>query len=230
MPLRLRPRLEVIRTLDGPKTCRFRERGQGEELRGRELLMRGMKSDQRHLRSRLPSLTQPIACANVPRSIGEWGCKADGYRWWQSGTIYQIYPRSFQDSNGDGIGDLAGIIERLDHLLDLGIDAIWISPIYPSPMADFGYDVADYQDVDPVFGTLAQFDALIAAAHGRGLRIILDYVPNHSSDRHPWFVESRSSRSSPKRDWYIWRELLPVAVRPTTGSANLAAAPGASTS
>jgi alpha-glucosidase len=127
-------------------------------------------------------------------------------RWWQSGVIYQIYPRSFQDTDGDGIGDLPGIIRRLDHVVDLGIDAIWISPIYPSPMADFGYDVADYRNVAPIFGNLADFDRLIAEAHSRGLRIILDFVPNHTSNQHPWFLGSRSSRDSPKRDWYIWRD------------------------
>ena len=128
------------------------------------------------------------------------------FAWWQRGIVYQVYPRSFQDSNGDGIGDLEGIRRRLDHLTRLGVDAVWISPFYPSPMADFGYDVSDYCDVDPVFGTLADFDRLIAAAHERGLKLILDYVPNHSSDRHPWFVESRSSRTNPKRDWYVWRD------------------------
>jgi len=126
--------------------------------------------------------------------------------WWQSGVIYQVYPRSFQDSNGDGVGDLAGIERRLDHLVDLGVDAVWISPFYPSPMVDFGYDVADYTGVDPLFGTIADFDRLLAAAHARGLRLLLDFVPNHSSDRHPWFLESRSSRTNPKRDWYIWRD------------------------
>lgn len=125
--------------------------------------------------------------------------------WWQKAVFYQIYPRSFQDTNGDGIGDLQGIIERLDHLVTLGVAAIWISPIYPSPMVDFGYDVADFCDIHPMFGDLATFDRLLAAAHERGLRIILDYVPNHSSDQHPWFQESRSSRDNPKRDWYIWR-------------------------
>ena len=114
--------------------------------------------------------------------------------WWQSAVIYQIYPRSFQDSNGDGVGDLAGILRRLDYLAWLGIDAIWLSPIYPSPMADFGYDVADFTDIDPLFGSLTDFDALVAAAHERGIKIILDYVPNHSSDRHPWFQEARRSR------------------------------------
>ncbi|MDJ0277050.1 alpha-amylase family glycosyl hydrolase [Sphingomonas sp. 2R-10] len=126
--------------------------------------------------------------------------------WWQAATIYQIYPRSFADSDGDGIGDLNGIADRLDYLVDLGIDCVWISPIYPSPMADFGYDVADYTGIDPRFGTLADFDALLEKAHGRGIRVLLDFVPNHSSDRHDWFVESRSSRDNPKRDWYIWRD------------------------
>lgn len=126
--------------------------------------------------------------------------------WWKRAVIYQIYPRSFQDSNGDGVGDLAGVRARLDYLVWLGIDAIWLSPFYPSPMADFGYDIADYCDVDPIFGTLTDFDGLLAAAHGRGLKVIVDLVPNHTSDQHPWFIESRESRTSPKRDWYIWRD------------------------
>src|SRR5580704_8038363 len=109
--------------------------------------------------------------------------------WWQSGVIYQIYPRSFQDTNGDGIGDLPGIIQRLDHVATLGFDAIWISPIYPSPMADFGYDVSDYCDVAGIFGSLADFDYLVGEAHSRGLRLILDFVPNHTSNEHPWFLE-----------------------------------------
>ncbi|HWZ52619.1 MAG TPA: alpha-amylase family glycosyl hydrolase [Granulicella sp.] len=134
--------------------------------------------------------------------------------WWRDGVVYQIYPRSFQDSNGDGIGDLPGIESRLDYLVELGVDAIWISPFYPSPMADFGYDVSDYTGVDPIFGSLADFDRLIAAAHARGLKLILDFVPNHSSDQHPWFLESRSSRQSPKRDWYLWRDPAP-GVNPT---------------
>ena len=129
--------------------------------------------------------------------------------WWQSGVIYQVYPRSFQDSDGDGIGDLKGIEARLDHLVMLGVDAVWISPIFPSPMADFGYDVADYCGIEPTFGTLADFDDLLAAAHARGLKLLLDFVPNHSSNQHPWFVESRSSRTNPKRDWYIWRDARP---------------------
>ncbi|WP_422055681.1 alpha-amylase family glycosyl hydrolase [Sphingomonas sp.] len=129
--------------------------------------------------------------------------------WWKSAVIYQIYPRSFQDSEGDGIGDLAGIEHRLDYLVALGIDAIWLSPVFPSPMKDFGYDVADYCAIEPMFGDLAVFDRLLTAVHDRGLRLILDFVPNHSSDQHPWFVESRASRDSPKRDWYIWRDAKP---------------------
>jgi len=129
--------------------------------------------------------------------------------WWRDGVIYQIYPRSFQDSNGDGVGDLGGILARLDYLVALGVDAVWISPFYPSPMADFGYDVANYCDVDPLFGTLSDFDALAQAIHQRGLKLILDFVPNHTSNQHPWFVESRSSRTNPKRDWYLWRDPAP---------------------
>ena len=129
--------------------------------------------------------------------------------WWQRAVIYQIYPRSFQDTNDDGIGDLKGITQRLPYLTDLGVDAIWISPIFRSPMRDFGYDISDYTDIDPIFGSLADFDTLIAAAHGCGLRVLLDLVPNHTSDRHPWFVESRTSRDNPKRDWYLWREPVP---------------------
>ena len=130
-------------------------------------------------------------------------------RWWQTAVVYEIYPRSFADANCDGVGDLAGITARLDYLAWLGVDALWIAPFYPSPMADFGYDVADYTDVHPTFGTLADFDALVAADHDRGLRLLVDYVPNHTSIEHPWFVESRSSLTSPMRDWYTWREPAP---------------------
>jgi len=137
------------------------------------------------------------------------------HEWWQRGTIYQIYPRSFKDSNGDGIGDLAGIMDSLWYLEWLGVDAIWISPIYPSPMADFGYDIANYTDIDPIFGTLADFDALVSAMHARNLKLILDFVPNHTSDQHPWFQESRGSRENPRRDWYIWRDPAPGGGPPT---------------
>ena len=129
--------------------------------------------------------------------------------WWQSGVIYQVYPRSFQDSNGDGIGDLSGIAERLPYLVELGVDAIWLSPIFTSPMADFGYDISDYRGIDPLFGSMRDFDVLLAAAHARGLKVLLDLVPNHTSNRHAWFVESRASRGSEKRDWYIWRDGAP---------------------
>jgi alpha-glucosidase len=129
--------------------------------------------------------------------------------WWQRAVVYQIYPRSFQDSNEDGNGDLKGIPQRLGYLTDLGVDAIWISPIFPSPMQDFGYDISDYIDIDPIFGSLADFDALIAAAHNCGLRVLLDLVPNHTSDQHPWFIESRASRDNPKRDWYLWHDPAP---------------------
>jgi alpha-glucosidase len=131
--------------------------------------------------------------------------------WWQRGVIYQIYPRSFRDSNGDGIGDLRGVLDKLDYLSDVvEVDAIWLSPIFPSPMADFGYDVSNYTDIHPIFGTLSDFDALLDAAHSRGLRVIVDFVPNHTSNEHPWFEASRSSRESPKRDWYIWRDPKPA--------------------
>ena len=126
--------------------------------------------------------------------------------WWKHAVIYEAYPRSFQDSNGDGVGDLKGITERLDYLHSLGINAIWLSPIYPSPQVDFGYDISDYENVDPQYGNLADFDQLVAEAEKRNIRIIMDMVMNHTSDKHPWFIESKSSRNNPKRDWYIWRD------------------------
>jgi len=131
------------------------------------------------------------------------------HSWWQTGVLYQVYPRSFMDGNGDGVGDLPGITEKLDYLRWLGVDALWLSPIYPSPMADFGYDISDYTAVDPVFGTLQDMDALIEQVHSRDLKLILDFVPNHTSDEHPWFQEARASRESAKRDWYIWRDPSP---------------------
>lgn len=132
--------------------------------------------------------------------------KADDLRWWQKEIIYQVYPRSFMDANNDGVGDLPGILSKLDYLHWLGVKAVWISPIYPSPMADFGYDISDYTAIDPVFGTMDDFHLLLEAAHGKGMKIIMDLVPNHTSEEHPWFRESRSSRDNPKRDWYIWKD------------------------
>jgi alpha-glucosidase len=131
---------------------------------------------------------------------------AHSHSWWQTGIIYQIYPRSFLDSNRDGVGDLLGITSKLDYLGWLGVDALWLSPIYPSPMADFGYDISDYTDVHPLFGTLEDFGTLLHQAHQRDLKVILDFVPNHTSDEHPWFQEARFSRTNEKRDWYIWRD------------------------
>ena len=148
----------------------------------------------------------------------------DANVWWRKGVIYQVYPRSFQDSGADGVGDLRGILARLDYVAELGVDAIWISPFYPSPMADFGYDVADYTEVDPLFGTLADFDALLAGAHARGLRLVLDFVPNHTSDQHPWFVASRCAREDEKRDWYLWRDPAPEGGPPNNWMSNFGGA------
>ncbi len=129
--------------------------------------------------------------------------------WWRGSVTYQVYPRSFQDSDGDGIGDLKGITQRLPYLADLGVDAIWLSPVFKSPMADMGYDVSDYTDIDPLFGTLSDFDALLATAHGLGLKVIIDQVISHSSDQHPFFAQSRGSREGEKADWYVWADARP---------------------
>ncbi len=134
---------------------------------------------------------------------------AHGNEWWRAGAIYQVYPRSYQDSNGDGIGDLPGITRRLDYIAKLGVDAVWLSPFFKSPMKDFGYDVSDYCDVDPMFGTLADFKALVVKAHSLGLKVMIDQVLAHCSDQHPWFVESRASRTNPKADWYVWADAKP---------------------
>ena len=136
--------------------------------------------------------------------------------WWRGAVIYQIYPRSFQDANGDGVGDLAGIVARLDHVAGLGVDAIWLSPIFPSPMADMGYDVSDYEGVDPLFGTLADFDRLVGKAHDLGLKVMIDQVLSHTSDQHPWFKESRADRDNPRADWYVWADPLPDGAPPNT--------------
>jgi len=140
---------------------------------------------------------------------GTRGEPSTGVPWWREAVFYQIYPRSFADSDGDGVGDLAGIRSRLADLAWLGVDALWLSPFFRSPMADFGYDVSDYCDVDPLFGDLAEFDGLVADAHELGMRVVIDWVPNHTSDQHPWFVDASSSRDSPRRNWYVWRDPAP---------------------
>jgi alpha-glucosidase len=145
--------------------------------------------------------------------------------WWKSAVVYQIYPRSFCDTDGDGVGDLVGIRRHLGHLVELGVDAIWLSPIFPSPMADFGYDVSDYCDIDPTFGSLETFEGLLQEAHELGLKVILDWVPNHTSYQHPWFVESRASRRSAKRDWYVWRDPAPDGGPPNNWVASFIDAP-----
>ncbi|MFN2426046.1 MAG: alpha-amylase family glycosyl hydrolase [Candidatus Binatia bacterium] len=147
-------------------------------------------------------VTSPAHRVAIPASSGD-------APWWKTAVFYQVYPRSFLDTGGNGVGDLEGIRRRLDHLSMLGVDALWISPFFRSPMKDGGYDVSDYCDVDPLFGTLADFDRLLADAHARGLRVIIDWVPNHTSDRHPWFIDSRSSRHSARRNWYVWRDARP---------------------
>ena len=141
------------------------------------------------------------------------------FLWWRDGIIYQIYPRSFADSNNDGIGDLPGITDKLDYLQDLGIDAIWLSPIYPSPDVDFGYDVSNYTDIDPKFGTMQDFEKLVKEAKKRDIHIILDLVLNHTSDQHPWFIESKKSKDNPYHDWYIWRDPKPDGSEPNNWAA-----------
>jgi alpha-glucosidase len=133
------------------------------------------------------------------------GVDAEGHQWWQHAVFYEVYPRSFADSNNDGIGDLRGITSKMDYLRDLGVDAIWLTPCYPSPQVDFGYDVSDYQNIDPMYGTLADFKQMVKVGQKRGVHIIMDFVVNHSSDQHKWFLDSKSSKTSPHRDWYIWR-------------------------
>ncbi|MFZ0910815.1 MAG: alpha-glucosidase [Candidatus Acidiferrales bacterium] len=154
-------------------------------------------------------LTAVILICMFWTTPGAWAQKAidtEGHQWWQHAVFYEIYPRSYADSNSDGFGDLNGITSKLDYLKALGVDAIWITPCFPSPQVDFGYDVSDYENIDPTYGTLADFDRLVTEGKKRGIRIILDFVVNHTSDKHPWFIDSRSSRTSEHRDWYIWRD------------------------
>ncbi len=140
---------------------------------------------------------------------------SQGADWWRGAVIYQIYPRSFMDSRGDGIGDLRGVIEKLDYIASLNVDAIWLSPFFTSPMKDFGYDISNYRDVDPMFGSLEDFDRLVEAAHARGLKVTIDQVMSHTSDQHAWFEESRQSRDNPKADWYVWADPKPDGAPPT---------------
>jgi len=171
--------------------------------------------------------TKTNAAASTPRSNSQGQTtttrrpvKAAQPEWWKRAVFYEIYPRSFKDSDGDGVGDLNGITAKLDHLAALGVDAIWITPFYPSPQVDFGYDVSDYENVDPQFGTLKDFDRLVAAAHRRKIKVVIDFVLNHTSDQHPFFVESRSSRTNPKRDWYIWHDPKPGGGLPNNWSSS----------
>ena len=142
----------------------------------------------------------------LPAAAAQQAVDAEGHQWWQHAVFYEIYPRSFADSNNDGVGDLKGITSRLDYLKQLGVDAIWITPCFPSPQVDFGYDVSDYENIDPMYGTLKDFDRLASEAKKRGIRIILDFVMNHTSDKHPWFVDSGSSKTAAHRNWYMWRD------------------------
>ena len=154
----------------------------------------------------LGAMALPAGGQYTPAKLAPQATTAAARDWWKNAVIYEIYPRSFQDSNGDGIGDLNGITQRLDYLKELGVDAIWLTPVYPSPQVDFGYDISDYKNIDPQYGTLADFDRLVAEAGKRHIRIVMDMVMNHTSDQHKWFIESRSSRSNPYRDWYMWRD------------------------
>lgn len=164
----------------------------------------------------------PAGAAAAPQSgpSPRPAARRAGAPWWQRAVFYEIYPRSFQDSDGDGVGDLNGITSRLDHLADLGVDAIWVTPFYPSPQVDFGYDVSDYEAVDSQFGTLADFDRLVREAHRRRIKVVIDFVLNHTSDQHPFFVESRSSKDNPKRDWYVWRDPKAGGARPNNWSSS----------
>ncbi len=157
----------------------------------------------------LPSLILPLLLVLFFPFVGAAQAQpldAEGHQWWQHAVFYEIYPRSFADRNNDGIGDLNGISSKMSYLHELGVDAIWITPCYPSPQVDFGYDVTDYRNIDPMYGTLSDFDHMVAEGRKHRVRIILDFVPNHTSDQHPWFLDSKSSQTAAHRDWYIWRD------------------------
>src|SRR5579872_2550157 len=158
------------------------------------------------VRSRRLSILVCAALAGCALLAANDSADAEGHYWWQHAVFYEIYPRSFADSRNDGIGDLNGITSRLDYLRWLGVDAIWLTPMFPSPQVDFGYDVSDYENVNPEYGTLADMDRLIAEGKKRNVRIVLDFVMNHTSDRHAWFIESSASRTNPKRNWYVWKD------------------------
>src|SRR5690349_14192424 len=149
-----------------------------------------------------------ITCASPKAQNAVKPVDKEGHQWWQHAVFYEIYPRSFADSDNNGVGDINGITSRLDYLQWLGVDAIWLTPMFPSPQVDFGYDVADYENINPEYGTLADFDRLVSEAKKRNIRVVLDFVLNHTSDKHVWFANSRSSRTATKRDWYIWRDGL----------------------
>jgi len=153
-----------------------------------------------------PTLLLAVSLVALQASAQKNPVDAEGHQWWQHAVFYEVYPRSFADSNNDGVGDLNGITSKLGYLHDLGVDAIWITPCYPSPQVDFGYDVSDYENIDPMYGTLADFDRMAAEGKKQNIRIIMDYVINHTSDKHKWFIASESSKKSPYRNWYVWRD------------------------
>ena len=157
-------------------------------------------------KTRTATLLTLFLCVCATDTRAQQKIDAEGHEWWQHAVFYELYPRSFADSNNDGIGDLKGITAKLDYLKDLGIDAIWITPCFPSPQVDFGYDVSDYENIDPMYGTVSDFDRLVAEGKKRNIKIILDFVVNHTSDQHKWFLDSKSSRTSAHRDWFIWRD------------------------
>ena len=158
------------------------------------------------LNKKFVGLVWAAALCGLPLCSAAQQKDAEGHEWWQHAVFYEVYPRSFADSNNDGIGDLKGITSKLDYLKDLGVDAIWITPCFPSPQVDFGYDVSDYEAIDPMYGTMEDFDRLVAEGKKRNIKVILDFVVNHTSDQHKWFVDSRSSKTAEHRDWYIWRD------------------------